>query len=233
VPAAVDPSIELTEVSRLIRELAAPGAILPLLATTTVAALVAATGELEAEPGLDATWLELVAAVRPPLARLEAHQALAAAQGSAPFTAATNHPDDPWLEQIPPEGRDNRSVPHLVVAYGPEPPPAAGDVAVGVLDGWAEVVPDKRHTAGAAFRFNAPGARAPQAILLAVTPVPGEEMTAEGVLATVGQARATAHARMARAEDLGNLDVLTGGILPAFEAGGFQYEVPATTKDWP
>jgi hypothetical protein len=55
----------------------------------------------------------------------------------------------------------------------------------------------------------------------------------EGALATVAQARASAHARTARAEDLGNLDVLTAGILPAFEAGGFQYAVPATTKDWP
>jgi hypothetical protein len=117
--------------------------------------------------------------------------------------------------------------------YGPPPLLSGGEAAFGVLDGWAEVIPDKRHTAGAAFRFNAPGARAAQAILLAVTPVPGEEMATDGVLAAVAQARASAHARMARAEDLGILDLLVAGVLPAFEDGGFQYAVPATQKDWP
>ena len=154
-------------------------------------------------------------------------------RGSAPLAAATNHPGDPWLELVTPEGPGSRGVPHLVVVYGPEPLLSGGEAAFGVLDGWVEVIPDERHTAGAAFRFNAPGARAPQAILLAVTPVLGEEMTTAGVLATVAQARASAHARMARAEDLGILDLLTAGVLPAFENGGFQYEVPATQKDWP
>jgi hypothetical protein len=205
-----------------------------------VAALEGAVGPLETEPAaaggpprLDATWLELVAAVRPPLARLEAHQALTAALGGPAFVAVTNHPDDPWLQHVPPEAPGQRDVPHFVAAYGPEALPAAGHVAVGVLDGWAEVVPHERHTAGAAFRFNAPGARAPQAILLAISPVGGEELTEDGVLAAVAEARLTAQARMARAEDLGNLDVLVGGVLPAFEEGGFQYAVPATWSDWP
>jgi hypothetical protein len=231
-PAVVDATLDLAQLTALIRDLAAPAATLPVLGPAAIDSVTAAAGELTAAPDLDETWLELVAAVRPPLARIEAHQALAAAQGTPRLAAATNHPGDPWLTGAPVEGPGNRNVPHLVVTYGPEPPPAAGDVALGVLDGWAEVVPDERHTAGAAFRFNAPGARAPQAFLLAVTPVRGEDLTSETVLATVAQARATAHARMARAEDLGNLDVLAGGILPAFEQGGFQYEVPATTKDW-
>jgi hypothetical protein len=231
-PAAVDASFDLAQLTALIRDLAAPAATLPIFAQTTADAVTAATGALTAEPSLDESWLELVAAVRPPLARVEAHQALARAHGAPALTAATNHLGDPWLTSAPAEGPGNRNVPHLVAVYGPEPLPAAGDVALGVLDGWAEVVPDERHTAGAAFRFNAPGARAPQAFLVAVTPVRGEDLTTEGVLATVAQARATAHARTARAEDLGNLDVLAAGILPAFEQGGFQYEVPATLKDW-
>ncbi len=233
VPAALDPGVHLSDLTRMIRDLAGPGATLPVLAPTTAAALAGAVGDLEPDPQLDETWLELVAAVRPPLARVEAHQALAAATGAPTLSAATTHPGDPWLEDVEPEGPRKRNVPQLTVVYGPEALPADGDVAIGVLDGWAEVIPNERHTAGAAFRFNAPGARAPQAILLAVTPVPGEDMTTEGVLATVAQARATAHARTARAEDLGNLDVVAAGILPAFEVGGFQYAVPATLKDWP
>jgi hypothetical protein len=231
-PTAVDASLDLAQLTTLIRDLAAPAATLPVLAPATADALTEAAGALAVEPSLDETWLELVAAVRPPLARVEAHQALARAQGTPRLTAATNHPGDPWLTGAPPQGPGNRNVPHLVVTYGPEPPPLAGDLALGVLDGWAEVVPDERHTAGAAFRFNAPGARAPQAFLVAVTPVRGEDLTTATVLGIVAQARATAHARTARAEDLENLDVLAAGILPAFEQGGFQYEVPATLKDW-
>jgi hypothetical protein len=231
-PPAVDATFDLAQLTILIRDLAAPAATVPVLGAATGEALTAAVGPLTAEPNLDEVWLELVAAVRPALARVEAHQALARAHGAPQLTAVTNHPGDPWLIGAPVEGPGNRNVPHLVVTYGPEAPPPAGDVALGVLDGWAEVVPDERHTAGAAFRFNAPGARAPQAFLVAVTPVRGEDLTTEGVLATVAQARATAHARTARAEDLGNLDVLAAGILPAFEQGGLQYEVPATLKDW-
>jgi len=240
VPAVADPNAEVSDLTRLIGALAAPAATAPLPANATVAAIAGAVGALVAEPAgaagrprLDTSWLELVAAVRPPLARLEAFQVLAAAAGSAPLVATTNHPGDPWLELLEPEGRSNRVVPQLVVVYGPEPLTPGAEAAFGVLDGWAEVIPDESHTASAAFRFNAPGARAPQAILLAVTPVSGEEMTTAGVQATVAQARASAHARMARAEDLGIIDLLTAGVLPAFENGGFQYEVPATQKDWP
>src|SRR5207253_10542130 len=112
---------DLAELTRLIRELAAPGATVPLLATTTVAELAGAVGSLETEPAgaggrprLDATWLELVAAVRPPLARLEAQQALSAGLGASAFFAATSHPGDPWLEQVPPPAPGQRDVPHLV-----------------------------------------------------------------------------------------------------------------------
>jgi hypothetical protein len=237
---AVAPDTDVAQLARLVEELVAPSAPIPILLDVAMAELESAVGALSPEPPdghgrprLDGTWLELVAAVRPPLARLEAHQALASAAGAGALSAATNHPGDPWLMAVPVPAPSDLLVPHLVVVYGPGALPAAGSTALGVLDGWAEVVPAERHTAGSAFRFNAPGACAPQAFLLAVTPVLGTDLTAEVVLATVEQARISAQARMARAEDLGNLDVLTAGVLPAFEQGGFQYAVPATWSDWP
>ena len=130
-PPAVDASLDLAQLTTLIRDLAAPAATLPVLAPATADAVTAAAGALAVEPSLDETWLELVAAVRPPLARVEAHQALARAHGTPRLTAATNHPGDPWLTGAPPEGPGNRNVPHLVVTYGPEPPPSAGDLALG------------------------------------------------------------------------------------------------------
>lgn len=46
---------------------------------------------------------------------------------------------------------------------------------VGLLiDEWIEVVPHRKQTTGLTFHFDTPGAEAPQAILLAVPPVPGQ-----------------------------------------------------------
>ncbi len=39
-----------------------------------------------------------------------------------------------------------------------------------LLDEWVEVVPDDEVTTGVAFNYEAPGARAPQSVLLAVAP---------------------------------------------------------------
>ena len=47
-----------------------------------------------------------------------------------------------------------------------------------MIDEWVEVVPARSETTGIAFQHDAPGARAPQAILLAVPPVMGAPWTA-------------------------------------------------------
>lgn len=166
-----------------------------------------------ANPTLDADWLPVIAAVREPLARVEVHQLAVgtpAAAGAAlvPFTTK---PDDPWQTAA----GDTR---RLVVAY------AAGDldlgslpgtatVAVATVDRWSEVVPDEEQTTAAAFGFDAPGSRAPQAILLAVPPDLdqgfGDEKT---VVRVVADCRELGHARMARPADL---PVDARGLLPS------------------
>ena len=233
------PATDIGVLARALGDLAAPEAAIPLFITVRRPQLAAWAGSLTAEPAdahgrprLDTTWLELVAAVRPPLARIEAHQALAAIKGRHALSATTSHPSDPWLMRVP-APKPAEADPRLVVSYGPKPLPRSGAVAIGLLDSWAEVIPRRKQTASSAFRFNAPGSRAPQALLLAVTPAPGEDLTAERVVAIVGSARRTAHARMARREDLANVDLLGGGLLPAFEEGGFQRATEATWRDWP
>ncbi|HJV94716.1 MAG TPA: hypothetical protein VJ608_01715 [Albitalea sp.] len=47
-----------------------------------------------------------------------------------------------------------------------------------MVDEWVEVVPSRSETTGIAFQHDAPDARAPQAVLLAVPPVPGAPWTA-------------------------------------------------------
>ncbi len=106
----------------------------------------------------DTAWLEIVAAVRPRLAALEARQ-LGAPQ---PWPAAIAAPDaspDPWHSSGP-----------VVVAYGPGVSGNGSHVAIAALDGWSDSIPSRRHTTVAAFGFNAPKSRAPQAVLVAVPP---------------------------------------------------------------
>jgi hypothetical protein len=94
----------------------------------------------------------------------------------------------------------------LIAAYGTPNVLAGPRVAVGALDNWGETVPEPRHTTQAAFHFNAPGARAPQAVLLAVPPVIDQPLDSATLIDTVRETRELAMARMAAVEDLGNLD---------------------------
>jgi hypothetical protein len=97
--------------------------------------------------------------------------------------------------------------------------------AVVVVDEWQETLPGQWTTAGpeppsvaatAAFGFNAPGARAPQAILLVAPPTPDADVDLETVRQVVGETRDLAHVRALRGRDLGPLGVLApSAYLPA------------------
>jgi len=185
---------------------------------------------------IDSDWLEIVAAVRPSLARLEAFQHLRVLTSGDPFVAASTHPGAPWLN--PPDEGTDRTVPHLIVAYGPDPLPLRTG-AWAVLDSFGETVPTTSRNAGLALRFNAPGAQAPNAILVAVTPDEGGDVDTDVAFEAVVEARTAARARMVRQEDIASLDDDEGGLgfisgpwLPAFEDGGFQWRATATYDDW-
>jgi hypothetical protein len=144
-------------------------------------------GPLAAAPSLDATWLEIVAAVRSRLALLEARQL---DPGRTPWPAALRTGDgsaDAWGTEGP-----------IVVAYGPGV--SALDAAVGIvaLDAWVDSIPSSDHTTSAAFGFNGPKSRPPQAILLAVPPDASRRMTEEELMLTVLETRLSARARAHR-----------------------------------
>jgi hypothetical protein len=146
--------------------------------------------------GLDAAWLTVVAAVRPALARLEAHQLSAAAA----LRTWTNRPNDLW--QI-----DPADLRRLIALYSARPldfatltPDTA--IAVALVDRFSEVIPADELVTGAAFGFDAPASRAPQAILLAVPPVVTRAIDHDTLAQTLVETRELAHARMARPVDL-------------------------------
>jgi hypothetical protein len=146
--------------------------------------------------GLDADWLTVVAAVRPALARLEAHQLTA----SAPLRAWTNRASDPWQT----DAADAR---RLIAVYAARQldfstmPPGA-PVAIAAIDRFSEVIPSPDVFTGAAFGFDAPAARAQQAILLAVPPDADAPLDQDTLVRIVAETRELAHARMARPIDL-------------------------------
>jgi hypothetical protein len=185
-----------------------------LVSPTGQVAITAATPAqnlptLQAAPGLDDAWLTVVAAVRPALARLEVHQ-LTAAQ---PFTAWANRADDPWQT-------DQQDVQALIVVYADptlDLATAGPLVAAAALDQFDEVIPAVEQHTGAAFGFDAPAARAQQAILLAVPPSTTAPLDHATVAQILVETREFAHARMARPVDLDEefWGLAPTGLLPA------------------
>lgn len=164
--------------------------VLPLVPSLAVGQLRAATPDDEGRPRTDRDWLEIAAAVRPRLASLEAWQLDPATQ---PWRAAVRTADgtgDPWSPAGP-----------VVVAYGPDPAALAGNmarVAIAGLDAWQDAIPSSRHTTSAAFGFNGPKSRAPQAVLLAVPPNASRRLSDAELAALILETRQLARARACR-----------------------------------
>ncbi|WP_369133618.1 hypothetical protein [Modestobacter sp. I12A-02662] len=100
------------------------------------------------------------------------------------------------------------------------PDGAGGDSAVGlVVDEWTEVIPSTAETTGVSFHFDAPGASAAQAVLLAVSPDERGRWSTELLEDTLFEALALAHLRTVDLEALRPTepDAMTdvGQLLPA------------------
>jgi hypothetical protein len=233
--AAAAAALSVPELARTIAELASPEGKLPVLGRLRLDALPVL---LSAEPAptaarldVDPDWLEVIAAVRQPVSRLEAFQLEQRLSVAAPFAAWTNHPGDPWQTTLPVSAIEGL-VPasRLIAAFGPAGVLDAGldpsrFVALGLLDSWGETVPATHHTTSVAFHFDAPGARAPQAILIAVPPVVTTPLDTKGLIAILAEVRQLAHARMATPNDV---DAHAAGIpltmFPALPPTGVSLE---------
>ena len=203
-------ALGVLDLARAVTELASGEGRLPVLARHRLdslpAPLAADSGRPAGSPGADPDWLEVVAPVRRPLARLEAHQLGQRAAGGQPMATWTNSPGDPWLTvtaaSAPYGLNDTRS---LVVAFGPpgvldpvgDP---AREVAIVMIDSWSETVPGTEQPVSVALRADTPKARPPQAILVAVPPDLATPLDVTSTLGIVTQARELVHARAATPE---------------------------------
>lgn len=179
-PAVTDADADAGELARRIRGLLPSVLALPLACPGPVP---------EVQQTFDsAEWLEVVSAVRPALARLELAQLTAAA--SWPATASDA---DPIWQPGDPETSAHRDLTLTFTAGA-----GGGPRAVVPIDTWAETVPGRRHTTWAAFGYDAPRARPPQAILVALPADVDAPDQVVDLLGTVLQARRMARVRAVR-----------------------------------
>jgi hypothetical protein len=172
-----------------------------------------------------AAWLEVVAAVRPRLRALDSHQL-----GRTPFATRANRPDLWQRNPTAPEVTANAT--RLELAFGAPAAFTARKVAVALVDRFVELVPQVNHASTAAFGFNAPAARAPQAILFAVPPVVGTPLDTTMLVRILGETRRLARARMARPEDLDAFAAaLPTSLFPVARHGGVN--LSTAMESWP
>ena len=142
------------------------------------------------------TWLRRAARVREPAERLERTLDYAEARMNLfgrPRNADLSvvqlplNENDRWLG-LPLEGREPEGGRISLVAHLPRPFKADAPVLGLAVDQWVDVLPARTQHAAVSFNFDAPGARPPQAILLAVPPEGLEIWDVEALASTVGEA---------------------------------------------
>jgi hypothetical protein len=165
---------------------------------------------VDGDLGAPVATLQRVALVRSPVERY----LLATAGAGGPFTPVQVPAASRWVGLPLPVGATWADLPDqalTVMVHGTATEMSAVSLAGLVVDEWTDRVPSPTGTAGVAFHFDEPGARAPQAILVAVPPVLGEAWTQDALLEVVTATADLAQIRMVGPEDVSWL----GRFLPA------------------
>ena len=162
-----------------------------------------------------ALWLDRMALVRPELSRI------ARVRSASEMIRSGVTPADLAICQLPPVSGDRW------LALPSNGPPSTAEVALMTVtngpvnfakpiagffcDAWMETIPSRDEVTGIAFQFDAPGARAPQAILLAVPGRQDAAWSVDALLESITEAHDLARVRAASPRQLGWL----GTVLPA------------------
>jgi hypothetical protein len=155
-------------------------------------------------------WLQRVGPVRQRVGRFLL-AATAARRSTDPLRVAQLPPAQRWVALPLPAGASPPAAATSVIVHATEPVDASRPIAGLVVDEWIDVIPSRAVTAGLAFHFDEPGARAPQAVLLAVPPVMGERWSLEVLADIVSET-----ADLARIRTVGPAEVpWLGRFLPA------------------
>lgn len=129
---------------------------------------------------------------------------------------------------LPPDPTDDLRGVVAVVAHAPGALASLGttDTMAGLfVDEWMESIPATQETTGLGFHFDAPGARAPQSMLLAVPHDKAlSNWTLDALLGVVDEALALSRLRAVRPADLKGLGLLLPGL---FLSNNFKQDVPS------
>jgi hypothetical protein len=180
--------------------------------------LAAAKPLLDEDPLAATLWLQQHALVRPAVGRLFA--ALTDVEmrgrdldaGQLEVLQLPHRQGDRWVGLPLAEGGSLHVGAASVVIHTLDELDPRSRLAAWVVDQWSEVIPRRTETTGVSFHFDAPGARAPQSILLAVPPDP----TADGwkLDDLIDSMREVVGLSKMRAVDLDHLEAI-GRFLPA------------------
>lgn len=174
-------------------------------------------------------WMSRMAEVRPRLGELASCLIASEIAGAGlPDLKVAQFPHQPgarWiglpLDKTSPAHVDLSLVVHAP-GLDPGNPPA---MLAGLMnDDWTETIPAPTETTAISFHYDAPGARPPQALLLAVHPDPaaGGWLPSQ-LLATINEAMDLARIRSVRPQDL----EMTGALLPlVYLPGSYTRDVP-------
>lgn len=181
------------------------------------------------DPLVAETWLMRLERVREPLMRLGVALREAEALGGVPLplgVVQTPHrPGAAWNGRPGVAYLDGAASLVLVGADVLAP----GRLIAGMLvDELTELVPSATETTGVAFRYEPPTATAPQALLLAVPPVIGEEWTAGGLNQVLLETLDLAHVRALAPDDFDLVRQFLPAIMLAFNTDG---DVPSTNPN--
>ncbi len=187
------------------------------------ASLADAAALLGGDPLAPATWLAQHAFVRPAAARLAtvlgAAEALDRGIGADQLQVA-QLPHTPGARWIALRGERPAGSLALVV-HSPDGLQPDRPLAAWVVDTWQDVVPSASETTGASFHYDAPGARAPQTLLLAVPPNAAHAAwSLETLAGSVREALALARLRAVAGDDVAAIGRFLPAIYLAFNLEG-------------
>ena len=152
-------------------------------------------------------WLDASARTRPDTARLAeilARLDLVGRPAAAPLIAQTPWTNgDRWIAASF-AGAGGKLPTGRLSVWIHAPAGLSGTQPLGglLIDAWTETVPAKQQDTAIALRFNNPGTRAPQVILLAVSPDPSKVWTADTLTEILSQTLFLSRLRMQRSTTL-------------------------------
>jgi hypothetical protein len=192
-------------------------------AAELTAALAASTKAQGGDPLASHTWFARSARVRDGVSRLgdALRGAEVLATGDKLNLSVVQLPfqsDDRWVGLPSPDGKAPAAGKLSLVVQLPAALNPALPLTGLLVDEWVEIVPSRSETTAITFQYNPPDTAAPQSVLLAVPPVPGQTWTVDSLHRVLVETLDLAKLRAIDTEALGEMAQYLPALFFAFNA---------------